>query len=342
MSRGGTARCMAPEGQRFLDIHAHHYPAAYLDACRRRESGFEHYYRSDGRLVILQDGAVALAAPQPLPTLEGRLEAMEASGIQTQVLSLSAPNLYRFPQVLRRDLAVIVNDELAAMAARSRGRLKVFASLPLPDLESSLAELNRVLSIEGVVGIFLCTTIDRITLDDPQFAPLLAELSRRRCAVFVHGSTPCCTEGVREYAISLALDYMAEVTNAVARLVYSGSISRYPGIRWIFSHVGGTTPFLIHRFDNYHQQFPECRARESQLPSHVLKSVFFDTVTTHAPALRCALQTFPATQFLFGTDYPHVPGGMTRFVSTLESLGLTAWETSRIAWANAADLLGID
>ena len=141
--------------------------------------------------------------------------------------------------------------------------------------------------------------------------------------------------------MSLALDYMAEVTNAIGRLVYSGSFSRYPGIRWIFSHVGGTTPFVIHRFDSYFQQWPECRAHESRPPSEVLRSVFFDTVTTHAPALRCSLETFSARQFVFGTDYPHVPGGMGRFVETLESVGLSESELNRIAWQNAAELVGI-
>ncbi len=332
---------MRAEGMRFLDFHAHHYPVAYLDACRQHGSGFDHYYRSDGRLVVLQDGAVALAAPQPMPTLEERLQSMDASRIQMQVLSLSAPNVYRLPQPVRRNLAVEVNDEFVAMARESKRRLKVLASLPLPDVDSALNELDRVLAIDEVVGVILCTTIDRATLDDSRFEPLLAELSRRKCVVFVHASTPCCTDGVREYAMALALDYMAEVTNAIGRLVYSGTFTRHPGIRWVFSHVGGTAPYIIHRFDNYHQQFPECRAKEPRLPSEVLKSVFFDTVTTHAPALRCALDTFSAAQFVFGTDYPHVPGGMSRFVETLESAVASDSELQRIGWQNGAELINL-
>ena len=328
--------------QRYLDIHAHHYPTAYLEACRRPDSGFEHYYREDGRLVVLQDGAVALAAPQPLPTVESRLEAMDAAGVQVQVLSLSAPNLYRLPLPLRKEMAVTVNDEFSAMARESGARLKVLASLPLPDVESSLEELRRVLTLEEVVGIFLCTTVDGHTLDDARLAPVLQELSDRGCVVFVHGSTPCCTDGLREYAMALALDYMAEVTNAIGRLLYSGTFSRYPGIRWIFSHVGGSTPFVMHRFENYFQQFPECRAHETRPPREVMKSLYFDTVTAHVPALRCALDTFDVDQFLFGTDYPHVPGGMGRFVETLRSTGLGEADLDRIAWRNGARLIGID
>jgi predicted TIM-barrel fold metal-dependent hydrolase len=327
--------------QRFLDVHAHHYPASYLQACRQAGSGFDHYYRPDGRLIVLQDGAVALAAPQPVPSIEERLQAMDASRVGIQVMSLSAPNLYRLPLRLRRTLATAINDEFVSIGQSSNGRIKVLASLPLPDVNASLKELDRASASDLVVGVFLCTTIDRTPLDDSRFAPLLSELSERRCLVFVHPTTPCCTTGVTEYALSLALDYMAEVTNAIGRLVYSGSFSRYPGIRWIFSHLGGSTPFIVHRFDNYYDQFPECRANEKRVPSEVLKSVFFDTVTTHPPALRCALDTFSASQLVFGTDYPHIPGGMSRFTETVESVGLTGSDLNRIAWQNGADLIGV-
>ncbi|HEY4277354.1 MAG TPA: amidohydrolase family protein [Conexibacter sp.] len=303
-----------------IDCHAHHYPQAYLDACHRHDSGLDTYLRDDGRLVVLQDGAVSLAAPQPLPSLEQRLRAMDDAGIEMQLLSVSAPNVYRFPRALRLAVTREVNDELLALAHQSGGRLQVLASLPLPDVDDALAELERVMRAPTVRGVFLCTTIDRRTLDDPALDPLLAELSRRELAVHVHPTTPCSTDGVREYALALALDYLAETTNAIARLAYSGTFDRHPGIRWVFSHLGGTTPFLIHRFDNYFRQFPECREKIDRPPSEILRRVFFDTVTTHAPAMRCALETFDAGQFVFGTDYPHVPGGMRPFAQLVDEL----------------------
>ncbi len=332
---------MASPITRMLDVHAHHYPDVYLNACRQPGSGFEHYVRDDGRLVVLQDGAVSLAAPQPMPSVQQRLAAMDAAGIEKQVISLSAPNVFRLPLPVRQEIAKASNDEYGRMAADSGGRLLTFASLPLPDLEPALAELDRVAAMDHVVGIILCTTIDRRPLDDPGFAPLLEELSRRKTVVFVHPTTPCCTDNVREYALALALDYLAETTNAIARLVYSGTMERYSGIRWIFGHLGGTTPFLIHRFDNYYQQFPECREHLHRPPSEVLRSVYFDTVTTHVPALKCALSTFDVSQMLFGTDYPHVPGGMVRFRDTLVGAGLGDEDLARVGWSNAAELLGV-
>jgi predicted TIM-barrel fold metal-dependent hydrolase len=324
-----------------IDVHAHHYPQSYLDACRRPDSGLETYVRDDGRQVVLQDGAVALAAPQPMPTLATRLAAMDDAGVDIQVLSVSAPNVYRFPASWRASLTRDLNDELAGLCSMAAGRLRTLVSLPLPDIGASCAELERALSLEGSVGVLITSTIDRRTLDDPHFRPLLQELSDRHCVVLVHPTTACCTEGIREYALALGLDFLAETTNCIGRLVYSGVFERFRGIRWIFSHLGGTTPFLIHRFDNYYHQFPECRQHINRPPSEILRSAYFDTVTTNVPALRCALDIFEAGQFVFGTDYPHVPGGISQFTAVIGEVELSSSDSAAIRWKTAAQLLGI-
>lgn len=324
-----------------IDVHAHHYPDAYLQACRRPGSGMESYVRDDGRLVVLQDGAVALAAPQPMPTTSERLAAMDEAGVSVQALSISAPNVYRFPAAWRTGLTRDLNDEVAQMTVDSGSRLKALVSLPLPDVDAALAELDRADGLAGTVGVMLTTTIDRYTLDDPRFAPLLEELSRRRTVVLVHPTTGCSTEGVRDYALALGLDFLAETTNCIGRLVYSGCFDRYPGISWIFSHLGGTVPFLMHRLDNYFQQFPECRQHIDRPPSEILRGIYVDTVSTHVPAIRCALETFAIDQFVFGTDYPHVPGGLTRFTRTIASVGLNEADYASVSRGTAARLLGI-
>lgn len=324
-----------------IDVHTHHYPDAYLAACQRPDSGLDHYIRDDGRLVVLQDQAVAAAIPQPLPDMAHRLRLMDQAGVAVQVLSISAPNVFRFPVDLRVPLTRDLNDELADMVRASDNRLRMFANLPLPDIDRALEELDRVHGKPGIVGIMLCTTIDRRPLDDDLFTPLWEELERREAIVFVHPTTPCCTEGVRDFALSLALDFLAETTNAIGRLVYSGTFERHPGIRWIFSHLGGTTPFLVHRFDNYARQFPEAREHLTQEPSAYLGRLYFDTVTTHVEAMKCAFSTFDPSQFVFGTDYPHVPGGLEIFVDTLRRAGLSPEDEELVGHRNAATLLGI-
>lgn len=103
---------------------------------------------------------------------------MDEAGVAVQVLSISAPNVFRLPAGVRAPLTRDLNDELAAMADGAGGRLRVFANLPLPDVDQSLAELDRVLGRDGMVGVMVCTTIDRRTLDDGLFGPLWEELDR--------------------------------------------------------------------------------------------------------------------------------------------------------------------
>jgi predicted TIM-barrel fold metal-dependent hydrolase len=313
-----------------------------MEACRRADSGFTHYYRDDGRLIVLQDGGVALAVPQPLPPLEHRIKMMDDAGVEIQVLSVSAPNLYRFPEEIRVPLTRDLNDEFSELAAGSNGRLRVFVSLPLPSVDAALEELDRALALPHVSGVIVCSNIDRINLDDEIFSPVWEELSRRRTTVFCHPTVACCTEGLREYAMSLAMGFMADTMFAVGRLAYAGTFDRFPGIRWIFTHLGGTIPFVLPRYDNYYRQFPECRENIERPPSEIMRELYYDTVTMHAPALKCALETLGPEQLVFGSDYPHVPGGIDRFVDVLNSVGLSDDHLEMIGRRNAMELIGVE
>jgi predicted TIM-barrel fold metal-dependent hydrolase len=324
-----------------IDIHSHDYPDVYLDACKREDSGFTHYYRDDGRLIVLQDGGVALAAPQPLPPPEHRIGMMDDAGVDVQVLSVSAPNVFRFPESIRIPLARDVNDTFVERANKAGGRLRVFASLPLPNIDEALGELDRALTLPNVVGIVVCTNIDGHTLDEEMFSPLWEELARRGTTVFVHGTVPCCTDGLREYAMALAMGFMADPLFAVGRLVYSGTVDRYPGINWVFTHLGGAVPFVLPRYDNYFKQFPECRDKIDRPPSEIARELYFDTCSMHPPALRCAVDTLGSDRLVFGSDYPHVPGGIDRFVTVLNSVGLAEAELDAIGRETAAGLIGM-
>src|SRR5260221_5702085 len=111
---------------------------------------------------------------------------MDSVGVRVQVLSISPPNLYALPGSLRVAVTRDCNDELDAMAAAGNGRLRVFASVPLPDVDDALAEADRALGLPHTVGLMLCTTVARRTLDDPAFVSFWEHLSRRGPAFFVH------------------------------------------------------------------------------------------------------------------------------------------------------------
>lgn len=324
----------------YIDVHAHHYPAFYLDVCGRPDSGLERVI-ADGRVFLRQDGAVVMGSPWPAAPLEDRLATMDAAGVAMQVLSLSAPNVFRLPASLRPAVTRDLNDHFSALADEAPRRFAFLASLPLPDVDLAMAELDRALALEHAVGLAICTTIDRRPLDDPLFLPLWQELDRRRAVVFVHPTAGPGTDGLRAYGLSLTVGFLAETTNAVGRLVFAGIFERFPGIRWVFTHTGGSIPYVIHRFDTYSMQFEECRRNISRRPSEYLADLHYDTVCDSLPAMRCAFDVFPPSQFLFGTDYPHIPQGLTPFVDTLAGLQLGSEDHTAVASGNAEALLGV-
>jgi predicted TIM-barrel fold metal-dependent hydrolase len=138
------------------------------------------------------------------------------------------------------------------------------------------------------------------------------------------------------------MGFMSDPLITIGRLVYSGTIDRYPGINWIFTHLGGTLPFVVPRYDNYYRQFPECREKIDRPPSEIIGELYFDSVTMHPPALRCAVETLGVDQIVFGSDYPHVPGGIDRFVDVLSSVDLSEEELSTVGWKTAAGLIGME
>jgi predicted TIM-barrel fold metal-dependent hydrolase len=287
-------------------VHAHHYPSSYADACVTAENGLTSRKRSDGGTAILIDGAVCLVIPEKPIAVEDRLGVMDRAGIDVQLLSVSAPNVYPFPAAVRIRLARETNDELIEIAGVSGGRLPALISLPLPDVGASLAEIDRVVGAPGVAGVFLCTTVNNRPLDHPSLRPVLECLSERRATVLVH-PTVGGARNQDEFALSLNIGFMAETTNCIARLLFSGTIENLPGITWVFTHLGGSLPFLHHRIEKANKAFADWQLPLTSTPNDTLATVYFDTVTDHRPALDCALDTYGSVSLLFGTDFPHGP-----------------------------------
>lgn len=143
MPNGDAAYQRRTDGERvsrIIDVHGYDYPDEYLAAVTHRASGFEHFVRDDGRLVLLQNGAVAAGIPRPRLTASERLALMDDVGIAMQVLPLPAT----FPTANRAEVMRESNDSLVHEADGSSGRFRVFARLPLTDVGAAIAEFDRV------------------------------------------------------------------------------------------------------------------------------------------------------------------------------------------------------
>lgn len=308
------------QDSRRIDTHHHFVPPFYL-----AEVGAE----AIGRTLV------SGRAPEWTP--QHSIDAMDRNGIATAIVSISAPG-FACDDGKKNDLCRRCNDHAAQMRSDHPGRFGSFAALPLPDIDASLAEIERSLGPLGAEGICLLTNYGGRYLGDALFEPVLAELNRRRAVVYVHPTESPCTCGIGLPPASLEFPF--DTTRTVASLLFSGSLNRFRDIKFIFSHAGGTIPFLadrlarLERRPDYKQHVPDGVLTE-------LKRLYYDTaLSANRLSMTTLLGMVTAGQVLFGSDYPYAPeDAMAGTVKGLAALNLPPDDLAAIERNNALTLL---
>lgn len=238
------------------------------------------------------------------------LEDMDKSGIATSVTSLIQPAMAFGDAPTARRLAREANEYAAKLAKDHPGRFGVFAAIPYTDTEGSLKEIEYALDTLKAEGFCLMTSYGGKYLGDKAFWPVLEELNRRKAVIYTHPLAPqCCGSLVPGVGVG-TIEYAVDTTRTMASLLFGGAAAAYPDIRWIFSHSGGVTPFLLSRFIRQESDMKD-RAKQA-LPAgvmHELKKFYYDTAQgNHAGALDALMRIVPVSQVLYGTDFPFRDG----------------------------------
>jgi aminocarboxymuconate-semialdehyde decarboxylase len=157
--------------------------------------------------------------------------------------------------------------------------------------------------------------------------------------MYIHPTFPLGVEAMRDYWLMPLVGFLFDTTLAAAHLVFSGVTERFPGIRWVLGHLGGTIPYLAERLDRGYEAFAECRKSLSSPPSQELKRFYYDTVNFDPGALRLAIEFAGVDQILAGSDYPHQIGSIPRMLESIRGLGLPMADEAKILGGNTARLL---
>jgi predicted TIM-barrel fold metal-dependent hydrolase len=233
------------------------------------------------------------------------LDDMDKSGIQTSLLSLIQPAIAIGDVPLGRKLAREANEHAAKLVSDHKGRFGSFATLPYTDTEGSIAEIGYAFDTLKAEGICLMTSYGGRYLGDPAFWPVLEELNRRKAVVYTHPLAPQCCSKIPSPVSIGTIEYAVDTTRTMASLMFHGAAARYPDIKWIFSHSGGVTPFLVSRFD---REEATIKGIKEKLPNgfkHELAKFYYDMAQgNHPGALDALMHIAPVSQFLYGTDYP--------------------------------------
>jgi len=234
------------------------------------------------------------------------LDDMDKGGVQTAVISSVQPGVWFGEVEPARKLARAVNDYGAQMVRDHKGRFGLFAAIPIPDPDGSLNEIEYALDTLKADGIGLFTSYKDKYLGDPAFVPVLDELNRRKTVVYVHPVTPVCCGGVVKGIPPSVIEYATDTTRTISSLIFgeAGGAFRFPDIRWIWSHSGGTLPFLTGRLVRLASERKDARMPNGPLP--ILRKYFYEVAQGNTPGQLAALMKLVSvSQVLFGSDFPY-------------------------------------
>ncbi len=283
-----------------IDIHAHFLTRSYLDAMNAAG-------------VHTVDGF-----PMPDWSPESAIAHMDRWGIQTQILSISAPGIDFATGEAARKLARTLNDELAGIVAGNPKRFRGFAMLPLPDVDGALREIAYALDVLKFDGIGLYTNYGRIYPGDSRLDPVFEELNRRKAVTYVHPVAPQGFDMARFGYPAATLEYPFDTTRMITNLVSSGTLRRFPDFKMIVSHGGGTLPFLVPRIARHTLRFARVPVTADEILADFRKFYFDVTAVSHPHAIDSVLAIAPKDHLLYGSDHPFmVPNAITDGVDFL-------------------------
>lgn len=238
---------------------------------------------------------------------ESTLSYMDDAGIDVAITSISTPGVHMGDDSAACDLARRVNELSAELIQEHPARFGGFAALPLPDVDGALRELEYGLDVLKLDGVVLFSNARGIYLGDDRFRPLFDELERRGAVVFVH---PTASPDASSRGLGLPdtlIDFTADTTRAVAQLHYRGTFARTPNVKYIFSHAGGTIPYLATRFGIVDEMGIIPGGEERGTAADTLKRLYWDTALSwRQPILRMLRSEVGLGQVLFGSDYPYL------------------------------------
>jgi predicted TIM-barrel fold metal-dependent hydrolase len=242
-------------------------------------------------------------------TPEKSLQDMDNAGIAVSMLSVTTPGVNFTSGEAARKLSRECNDYAAKLRADHPGRFGSFAMIPLTDTEGSLQEIAYAFDTLKADGIGLMTSYGDKWLGDPLFLPVMEELNRRKAIVYTHPTAANCCVNVVKTQPPVMIEWGTDTTRTIADIIFSGTAQKFRDIRWIFSHAGGTMPFLIERFIRHPLLNPNVKATVPDGTLAELKRFYYDTAQTSNKAAMSALTaTIPVSQIVFGTDFPYRTG----------------------------------
>ena len=240
-------------------------------------------------------------------SLNKTLDDMAQAGVTYSITSPTTPAASFGDAETMRRMARISNEYGAQLARDYPKQFGFFATLPMLDVDGALKEIAYSCDVLKAQGIAMLTSYDGKWLGDASFAPIMDEINRRKLIVYTHPSNPKCCNGLQEGVPGSTIEFATDTTRTITSILFSGTATRCKDIKFIFSHAGGTMPFLVERLTmlpKLNANFGKVLPSDQVIPT--LRRFYYDTAqASHPGALLSLLNLVDISQVVFGTDFPY-------------------------------------
>ncbi|KAJ5719165.1 hypothetical protein N7493_007620 [Penicillium malachiteum] len=326
-----------------IDFHAHCVPPSYREYCLTNDfAGRGH-----------PDGMPAIPEWDPLT----HIQMMKSLNIKKSVLSMSSPgtNLTPGNDEEARSLTRRVNEDLSKICADHKEHFLFFASLPLPDVEGSLIEIDYALDHLGAVGFQILTNSHGIYPGDKKFARVFDKLSERKVTIFFHPTSYHIQDAQTGFVQRITpnpeipspvMEFMFDTSRALTSLISSGTVARCTGITFLICHCGATFPPIIARIAELSKfLFANAESISDHDIKELLRTRFYiDLAGVPFPdQIHGMLRVIDSSRLLYGSDYPYTPLASAEDLNRRLEAGLVrdfGSETAQqVLWGNGEALL---
>jgi predicted TIM-barrel fold metal-dependent hydrolase len=242
-------------------------------------------------------------------TLDERLKAMDAQGVDIEVLSIN-PFWYRKDRDLSAEIVRIQNEKLAELCASHPDRFAAFASLALQFPDLAVQQLETAVKKQGLRGAAIGGSVAGLEFADPKFHPVWAKAEELGAVLFIHPQTiPELANRLKGNGwLTNAIALPTETTIALSHLIFEGTLDRFPGLKIVSAHGGGYLPHYADRSDHACLTNPAGCDPNIQLkkkPTEYLKQLYFDSLVFSPEALRHLAAQVGVSQIMLGSDFPY-------------------------------------
>ncbi|HLY55815.1 MAG TPA: amidohydrolase family protein [Stellaceae bacterium] len=327
-----------------IDIHSHFFPKTWPDLAERFGTPDWPWIRHVDR----DRAMVMLGAREFRPIYSAcwdpgrRIEELDQDGIDLQVIC-ATPVLFAYsrPADQAAYCAQLLNDAALELCARSGGRLRALAQVPLQDIDLACRELSRAMR-SGHLGVQIGNHVGEKGLEDPGILAFLHHCADEGAAVLVHPWDMMGDARMKKYMLPWLVAMPAETQLSILALILSGAFETLPHhLRICFAHGGGSFPYLLGRAENAWHNRNIVREDCPRPPSAYVDRFSVDSAVFDPAALELLIGVMGTDRVMLGTDYPfplgeRPMGGLVRSASFLEPS-----DRALILGDNAARFLGI-